>query len=251
MPTSTDPTRIDIQLDRNSPTPLYHQVARELERAISDGRLERGNYLENELVLADQWQVSRITLRRSIQELVEAGLLVRRRGVGTQVVNDQLPHARLVSVYDDLMERGLRPTTEVLAFERVVPETHVLDQLALPARSEVVYLERRRSAEGKPLAIMRNWILSEAAGDLTPAELETDGLYRLLRARGVWPHCVTRRVSARLAGPEEADLFDMVVGGPILALDSRMQDTTGRRVEVSEQVYDGRSYTIEMTIVET
>ena len=251
MPTSTDPTRIDIQLDRSSPTPLYHQVARELERAIADGRLERGNYLENELVLADQWQVSRITLRRSIQELVEAGLLVRRRGVGTQVVNDQLPHARLVSVYDDLMERGLRPTTEVLAFDRVVPGDHILGQLALEPGTEVVHLERRRSAEGKPLAIMRNWIVVEVAGDLTAAELETDGLYRLLRARGVWPHCVTRRVSARIAGSDEAELFDMEIGDPVLALDSRMQDTTGRRVEVSEQFYDGRSYTIEMTIVET
>jgi len=251
MAAATEPTRIDIRLDRASPTPLYHQVARELERAIEDGRLARGDYLENELVLAEQWQVSRITLRRSIQELVGAGLLVRRRGVGTQVVNDVLPHARLVSVYDDLMDRGLDPTTEVLALERLVPERSVLDQLGLAARTEVVYIERCRYAAGRRLALMRNWILVEAAGDLTAEALEADGLYRLLRAKGVWPHSVTRRVSARIAGPDEAKLFDMEVGDPILALDSRMQDTTGRRVEVSEQIYDGRSYTMEMSIVET
>jgi DNA-binding GntR family transcriptional regulator len=248
---TADAVRIDIRLDRSSPTPLYHQVARELERAITDGRLERGDYLENELVLAEQWQVSRITLRRSIQELVDAGLLVRRRGVGTQVVNDQLPRVRLVSVYDDLMERGLEPTTEVLRLERRVPAAHVLDQLGLPARSEVVYLERCRYATGKPLAFMRNWLLVDAAGELTVADLESDGLYRLLRARGTWPHCVTRRVSARVADAEQAARFGMAVGDPVLALESRMQDTTGRRVEVSEQVYDGRSYSIEMSIVET
>lgn len=251
MPAATEATRVDIRLDRSSPTPLYHQVARELERAIADGRLGRGDYLENELLLADQWQVSRITLRRSIQELVDAGLLVRRRGVGTQVVNDQLPHVRLVSVYDDLMERGMQPSTEVLRLERRVPADLVLDQLALAPGTEVVYLERCRYAAGKPLAFMRNWLLVDAAGDLTVADLEADGLYRLLRARGTWPHCVTRRVSARVADADQAARFGMQVGDPVLALESRMQDTTGRRVEVSEQIYDGRSYSIEMSIVET
>lgn len=251
MAASALPKHIDIRLDRASPTPLYHQVARELERAISDGRLARGDYLENELVLADLWQVSRITLRRSIQELVDAGLLVRRRGVGTQVVNDQVPRTRLVSVFDDLTERGLRPTTDVLALERVGASEFVSEQLGLELGTDVVFIERCRYADGRRLAIMRNWILVDAAGELTVDQLERDGLYRLLRAGGVWPHCVTRRVSARIAGEEEARLLDMTPGDPILALTSRMQDTSGRRVEVSEQFYDGRSYTMEMSIVET
>jgi DNA-binding GntR family transcriptional regulator len=245
------PKRVEIELDRSSPTPLYHQVARELERALVDGRLGRGDYLENELVLAEHWQVSRITLRRSIRELVDAGLLVRRRGVGTQVVNDTLPETRLVSLYEDLIERGLSPTTEVLDLSVVAPEPWVTDELGLPEGTEVVYLERCRYADGQRIAIMRNWIVADVAGELTADELEADGLYRLLRAGGVWPHCVTRRISARVAGPEEAEVLGVEVGAPVLALRSRMQDTSGRRIEVSLQHYDGESYTMEMTIVET
>lgn len=244
------PTQIDIELDRASPTPLYHQVARELERAISDGRLGRGDFLANELALAEQWQVSRITLRRSIQELVEAGLLVRRRGVGTQVVNDQLPQARLVSLYEDLAERGLRPTTQVLRFETVVPDDRVNELLGQPPGSSALFVERCRFADGKRLAIMRNWLILDVAPDLSVDRLESDGLYRLLRAGGTWPHCVTRRVSARVAGEEEAGLLEVAVGDPILALESRMQDRSGRRVEVSEQIYDGNAYTMEMSIVD-
>ena len=248
---SVQPKRIEITLDRASPTPLYYQVARELERAIADGRLERGDYLENELVLAEHWQVSRITLRRSIRELVDAGFLVRRRGVGTQVVNDEMPDTRLVSLYDDLVERGMKPSTEVLELQRIVPEPWVNEQLGQAAGDEVAYLERCRYADGRRLAIMRNWIVTDAAAELTANQLEADGLYQLLRAGGVWPHCVTRRVSARVAGREEAELLGVDEGAPILALESRMQDTSGRRIEVSHQFYDATSYTMEMTVVET
>ncbi len=244
------PTPVEIELDRASPTPLYHQVARELERAIADGRLGRGDFLENELALAEQWQVSRITLRRSIQELVEAGLLVRRRGVGTQVVNEQLPQARLVSLYEDLADRGMRPTTKVLCFEIVVPDDRINEQLGQPSGTPTLYLERCRYADGRRLAIMRNWLVADVADDLSAEQLESDGLYRLLRAAGTWPHCVTRRVSARVAGEEEAALLEVEAGDPILALESRMQDRSGRRVEVSEQIYDGTRYTMEMSIVD-
>lgn len=248
---AVQPKQVEVSLDRSSPTPLYHQVARELERAIVDGRLQRGDYLENELVLAERWQVSRITLRRSIRELVDAGLLVRRRGVGTHVVNDVVPETRLVSLYDDLVERGLQPSTEVIELRRVAAAEWVREQLGLEDEAEVVYLERCRLADGKRLAIMRNWIVADLAAELTAEQLETGGLYAALRAGGVWPHCVTRRVSARAAGAEEAQLLGVEVGAPLLTLESRMQDTSGRRIEVSLQYYDGTSYTMEMTLVET
>ncbi len=245
------PKQVEIDLDRSSPTPLYHQVARELERAISDGRLQLGDYLENELVLAERWQVSRITLRRSIRELVDAGLLVRRRGVGTQIVNDVMPETRLVSLFDDLVERGMHPTTEVLDLRTVVPEPWVNERLGQPEGTEVVYLERCRLADGRRLAIMRNWIVADVGEGLTAERLEAGGLYAMLRADGVWPHCVNRRVSARAAGEEEAALLGVEVGAPLLTLESRMQDTSGRRIEVSMQYYDGTGYTMEMTVVET
>src|SRR6266487_5116041 len=80
-----------IAVDRASPVPLYYQVAQELERAIESGELVPGSRLENEIVLAQQLGLSRPTVRRAIEYLVERGMLVRRRGVGTQVV---LPRVR-------------------------------------------------------------------------------------------------------------------------------------------------------------
>ena len=73
----------DVALDRSSPVPLYYQVATRLQEQIESGALPVGGRLENEVELADRLGVSRPTMRKAIAYLVERGMLVRRRGVGT------------------------------------------------------------------------------------------------------------------------------------------------------------------------
>ncbi|MGH3086751.1 MAG: GntR family transcriptional regulator, partial [Rubrobacteraceae bacterium] len=96
-----------VRLDPASPVPLYHQAARVLEEAIEDGRLPRGSRLEGEISLAEQLGISRPTMREAIKKLVEKGLLVRRRGIGTIVAPKPVRRAvALTSLYDDLKEAG-------------------------------------------------------------------------------------------------------------------------------------------------
>jgi DNA-binding GntR family transcriptional regulator len=243
---------VDIQLDRSTPTPLYYQVAREIERAISDGRLAKGDYLESETVLVDRWQVSRLTLRRSVQELVDSGLLVRRQGKGTQVVNAEVQgQTRLSSVWDDLTKQGRAPATTVLAHDRVIVDDAIAELLTVPFGSEVVYLERCRYADGHRLAIMRSWLTIVAGGGLTTAQLTSTGLYKALRERGVWPHTARRKISARLAGPVDAALLGIDRGSPLLIVEATMQDFAGTRVEYTEQVLDATRYTMDLMVVET
>ena len=242
---------VDIQLDRSTPAPLYYQVAREIERAISEGRLLKGDYLESETVLVDSWKVSRLTLRRSVQELVDSGLLVRRQGKGTQVVNDEVQsQTRLSSVWDDLIEQGRSPATTVLAHDRVVVDDLIAEHLDVPMGSQVVYLERCRYADGHRLAIMRSWLTVGAGGGLTTAQLTSTGLYKALRERGVWPHSARRKVSARLAGPVDAALLGIDRGSPLLIVEATMQDFAGIRVEYTEQVLDATRYTMDLMVVE-
>src|SRR6478736_6021625 len=115
------PDELFIGIDRSGPIPLYFQIARSLEQAIADGTLAPGARLENEVALGERLGLSRPTVRRAIQELVDRGLLVRRRGVGTQVVHGPVNRkVELSSLYEDLDVNGRKPTTEVLAAE-VVP----------------------------------------------------------------------------------------------------------------------------------
>ena len=100
-----------VDLDRSSPVPLYFQVAQQIEQAIDQGELAPGDRLDNEISLAEQFGLSRPTMRRAIQELVDKGLLVRKRGVGTQVVHGQVTRpVELTSLFDDLANHHQAPT---------------------------------------------------------------------------------------------------------------------------------------------
>src|ERR1700712_982466 len=144
-----------MDLDRSSPVPLYYQVSQQIEQAISSGQLGPGARLDNEISLADQFGLSRPTMRRAIQELVDKGLLVRKRGVGTQVVHGQVTRpVELTSLFDDLTSHHQAPTTIVLTNEIVPATDEVSVMLAVAAGSRVLHLRRLRFAHTEPLAIM-------------------------------------------------------------------------------------------------
>src|ERR1700722_19859921 len=107
-----------IQIDRSSPVPLYFQVAQRLEHMIESGELPTGTRLDNEIDLADQLGLSRPTMRRAIAYLVDRGLVVRKRGLGTQIVHAKVRRqVGLTSLYDDLAKPSRSPRTQVLTFE--------------------------------------------------------------------------------------------------------------------------------------
>jgi GntR family transcriptional regulator len=91
---------LDITLERNSPVPLYYQLAQSIEQAITSGQLAAGDRLENEVSMTKRLGLSRPTARQAIQELVKKGLLVRNRGVGTQVVHSQFSRDDQLGVPD-------------------------------------------------------------------------------------------------------------------------------------------------------
>ena len=155
-----------VELDRSSPVPLYYQLAQAIETAIRDGELAPGDRFENELALAKRLTLSRPTTRRAIQELVDKGLLVRKRGVGTQVVQNPV-HRRveLTSLFDDLARAGQEPTTQLLDYRVGPPDEEVARELSIAEDREVVAIQRLRCANGEPLAVMINHLPVEIAPD--------------------------------------------------------------------------------------
>ncbi|OPX13541.1 GntR family transcriptional regulator, partial [Gordonia sp. i37] len=132
-------TQLQIDLDRSTPVPLYHQLARAIEAAIIGGELAPGDRLENELDLAKRLKLSRPTIRQAIQELVDKGVVVRKRGVGTQVVQSPVNRSvELTSLFDDLSTAGMHPETQLLEYRRSVPDDDLRTDLGLDADAEAV-----------------------------------------------------------------------------------------------------------------
>jgi len=241
---------LSITVDRVSPVPLYAQVSAQIEHAIESGALEPGFKLENEIALAEQLGLSRPTMRRAIQDLVGKGLLVRKRGVGTQVVHGRVRReVKLTSLYDDLSKAGKVPGTKVLTNLVEPAPAPVAEELHTPTGDPVLHLERLRLAGGEPLAILRNWL----PGDLiSPSDddLEQQGLYQLIRARGIHMRIARQRIGARGATEAEAELLGQRVDSPLLTMERTTYDDQGRVVEYGSHVYRAETYNFEVTLVE-
>jgi DNA-binding GntR family transcriptional regulator len=240
----------DITLDRSSPVPLYFQVAEQLEQAIQDGRLAPGDRMDNEIALASQLGLSRPTMRQAIQVLVDKGLLVRKRGVGTQVVQSRIRRSvELTSLHDDLVRAGKQPRTKVLHLELVEADDEVRDHLGVPTGSMVWQLERLRLTDEEPLALMQNFVPADVV-DLGAADLSDGGLYEALRAAGVHMRVANQEIGARRADAREARLLDESRGAPLLTMRRTAYDDKGRAVEHGTHVYRPSLYAFQLTLVD-
>jgi len=240
---------LTVELDRSSPVPLYYQLAQAIEAAIRDGDLAPGDRFENELALAKRLTLSRPTTRRAIQELVDKGLLVRKRGVGTQVVQNPV-HRRveLTSLFDDLARAGQEPTTQLLDYRIGPPDEEVARELNLAEDRDVVSIHRLRCANGEPLAVMINHLPVEIAPDAE--ELESNGLYQSLRARGVHIRLARQRIGARGATRTEARLLEEKPNAPLLTMARTAFDDSGTAVEFGTHCYRASRYYFDTTLVD-
>lgn len=240
---------LDFALDRASPVPLYYQLAQQLESAIEHGVLAPGNLLGNEIDLSVRLGLSRPTVRQAIQSLVDKGLLVRRRGVGTQVVHSQVKRGLdMSSLYDDLEAAGQGPATRVLRLERVPAPPDAAAALGVAEDGEVVVLERLRLTHGQPVAFLCNY-LPDSLLDLDAAKLESTGLYRLMRSAGITLHSARQSIGARAATPEEAERLQEPPGAALLTMQRTAYDDTGRAVEYGSHVYRASRYAFDFQLL--
>lgn len=237
-------------LDRTSPIPLYFQIAEQLKAAITDGTIQPGGRLDNELELADRLGVSRPTVRQAVQRLVEEGLVVRRRGLGTVVQAPRiLRPVALSSLYDDLAAAHRSPSTTVLSVQETDADSEVAEELALTPGARVLVIERLRMADESPLAIMRNYLPAGLLRGHPETDLEHTGLYELLRGQGVQPHAGDQVIGARRATAQEAKLLQVARGATLLTMVRTAYDAAGKPVEHGMHAYLADRYSFKMTLV--
>lgn len=223
--------------------PLYLQLRRRIAEAIEAGRLAPGESLPAERDIAAMSGLSRVTVRKAVQELVAAGQLVQRRGSGTfvapRVERVEMPLWRLNSFTEDMARRG--KTTEAIWLMRALAESSPDEvmRLGLKAHERVARLARVRLTDGVPLAIER----AALPGSVLPEpEAVEHSLYEYLGARGLRPIRAVQRISATSITGEDARLLELPVGAAGLQIERISFLASGRVIEVTRSIYRGDAY---------
>lgn len=243
--------QLPVDLVRTSEVPLYLQLARQLLNGVETGQLRPGDLLETEIDLARRLRLSRPTVRRAIAVLVDRGLLIRRRGVGTVVASGGVhQRAALNSLYDDLAAERRSPRTELLDLDTRVIHEQAANALGLRPRTRLIHITRLRYVGALPLAILENWLPPDfpALHALTPERLECNGLYAILRANGVTPRTAQQTFGARNATGAERRLLNLTKADPLLTMWRTAYADGGRIIECGDHRYRGDQYSISVQV---
>ncbi len=235
--------RPDGWLGRPGGGPRYVQLRRRLEEGIASGILPPDSSLPPEREIAEITDLSRVTVRKAIQELVRDGLIEQRQGSGSFVrepvarVEQSLSH--LTSFTEDMRNRGLETTSQWLERGVFLPSPDETRALGLSAGDQVARIYRLREAGGRPMALER----AALPLDILPNPIEVTGsLYEVLERHGVRPVRAVQKISAVNLEAREAELLGVPEGAAGLRIERTSFLVTGRVAELTRSLYRGDAY---------
>ena len=234
---------LNAAVDRNSPIPYYVQVKIALREHIESGNWQPGDQLPGESELCQMFGVSRTVIRQALKEMEYEGLIVREKGKGTFVAGPKIVESlaqKLTGFYQDMVEQGYTPITQVLKQEVVPASPKVAAHLGFESGTSVIEIERLRFLQNEPIVLVTTYLPYALCPKILSEDLSRQSLYALLEehhglviARG------RRTLEAVIANEYEAHLLKVETGAPLLMLDSVGYLEDGTPIEYYHAVHRG------------
>ena len=232
-------------------SPRYHQVYVTLRTWVRDGTYKPGEQIPTEPQLCEVFGVSRITVRKAIDNLAKEGWLLRQQGRGTFV---QISRARAAGSLDinDVRSQvaGLAAATEVrdLTVTDIDPDDETRASLGLEEQARVQRATHVRTVQGVPLGLITTYVPLDVARRVDPAEMARQPMFELLGTVGIRVARADQFIGATLAGVEAARALGVEVGAPLLRLSRTVFDDEDRPVERVVALYRADAYQYHMTL---
>lgn len=236
-------------VDKKSSIPLYLQIQTELMKHIRQGDYEPGQQVPSELEIAAQYGVSRMTARKSLDNLVTKGVLFRRRGKGTYVSDDVVNYglSTMLSFSRTLEAQGYKITTEMLLKQIINCPENLIQHLHLGMTDDVVMVRRLRSVNEEPAAIHTAYMDSQVYASILDFDLETSSLHdAIYKISGIEVSYTNDWVKADLATTEEAKLLRIVKRSPVLRVEGVAYSVSGQPVRFSRAVFRGDMFSLNV-----
>lgn len=238
--------------DPGNRTPLYHQIYLILRNQIRDGTYPDKALLPSENELAEIFDVSRITSRRALDELVADGLARRERGRGTRVIQEDLRAPAVESSVEGLIENvtlwGEKTSVDILEFGLTPAHDQAARELGVDQGASIHRCSRIRRLNKVPLGYVTSYVPTDIGALFTREELSGTPLLALLQSKGIEAARADQTITATLADPQVARLLDVDVGSPLLRKLRTVYDAGGRTVEFIDVLYRPDMYQFRLAL---
>lgn len=235
-------------LVRSSFKPLYFQLSENLRATIEDS-MQPDQRLPSENELMAQYDVSRNTVRMALDTLEKQGLIYRMKGKGTFVASERMRYGLfyLTSFTEEMIQRGMRPNSTIVSFERTLPKQKVKQNLQLQDGQEVFAVERLRMANDESYALTVSYIPCQMVPNLESEDLASGSLYEVLENKLSYRIKYAEQViKPTIATEYEAELLGIERGSPLLLVEGITYLLDGVPIEYYKLLYRGDRY--EFTI---
>ena len=241
------------ELNRESSTPIFQQIMNWMREKIQSGEWDDDQKLLSETDLAERFNVSRGTIRKAIEGLIEEKRLVRIHGKGTyvrdEVLLEQEPSWRLAGFSLDLISRGIPYTTEVLLKEVINPPVDVREILKLDPGEKIFHMQRLRKINEIPVLLIENHILYAPCEGVERIDFTSKQLYETLEDQfGIQFDWARRTYKADSAGQHISEVLELQAHDPVMYVEEIYHDVLGKPVEYTRAWFNAQVFLIRTII---
>ncbi|GAB6099950.1 GntR family transcriptional regulator [Halanaerocella petrolearia] len=233
-----------MELNENSPIPLYYQLENIIRERIEKEEYQVGDKIPSLTELSKKFNLSKMTISKAINNLVEEGVLYRERGKGTFVSEEKIDDFSDFKGFKKTMKsRGVEPETKVLSQEIVCPKEIICNKLEISKEEKVILTVRLRLADSIPIAFEKSFIPHSVCSRLLEIDLAKNSIYNTLKKNGYKLTGTVQEIEAIESDKYLSDLLEMEIGKPVLKRNS-VTFAQDKRVEFSFNFYPGDRYSI-------
>ena len=233
-----------MALDTTSATPLFQQLAEELRKALHAGEYPPGSQLPTEHQLCGRYGVSRVTVRKALEELSQRGEVVRRPGKGTFVADKKFQRdlTSVLSFTEMCRRMGCAPGARTVKIALEPPDEEAAQELGLKKGEQMLVVERLRLADGVPV-LLETTRFPEKFFFFFHCDLNNASLYQIVKEQTgvVFTHSL-KTLEIVFASYQEARYLGVAKGYPLLSIRSTVWDDSGENRYLSQQLCIGDKF---------
>lgn len=222
----------NMNINKKSVIPLYHQIKEQLEDFIEENELEDGDLLPSENELSNKFEISRMTARNALEELVKQGIAKRERGKGTIVVNPKIDQSlmEIKSFTKAMSEKGFSTRAEILNFEVGKGSDIIQKKLKLDKEDKIIMLSRLRWIDDYPVGLQESYLPYDKACNLVDFkdDLENKSLYTLLEKHcSLKPKVTHETLEIKKACSKENELLQVGLNESLFYVEALVESESG------------------------